>query len=82
MRTDASGNRCETITSLPFGDNLTTSGTCGDPSPNHFTGLERDAESGLDHTLDRQYGSNFGRWLTPDLASRDARVPLAVCPRG
>jgi RHS repeat-associated protein len=41
-------------------------GGCGDPSPNHFTGLERDAESGLDHTLNRQYGSNYGRWLSPD----------------
>ena len=40
----------------------------GDPSPNHFTGLERDAESGLDHTLNRQYPSNLGRWLTPDPA--------------
>jgi RHS repeat-associated protein len=31
-----------------------------------FTGLERDSESGLDHTLNRQYSSNLGRWLSPD----------------
>jgi RHS repeat-associated protein len=31
-----------------------------------FTGLERDAESGLDHTLNRMYASNLGRWQSPD----------------
>jgi RHS repeat-associated protein len=31
-----------------------------------FTGLERDTETGLDHTLNRQYSSNFGHWLSPD----------------
>jgi RHS repeat-associated protein len=69
VRTKATdGSVCETITSLPFGDGQNISGNCGggDSSPNHFTGLERDSESGLDHTLNRQYGSNFGRWLTPD----------------
>jgi len=35
-------------------------------SPLHFTGDERDAESGLDHTWFRQYSSTEGRWLTPD----------------
>ncbi len=31
-----------------------------------FTGHERDAESGLDHTLHRKYASNLGRWHSPD----------------
>ncbi|MBI4443869.1 MAG: glucosaminidase domain-containing protein [Acidobacteria bacterium] len=31
-----------------------------------FTGHERDPESGLDHTLHRQYASTTGRWLSPD----------------
>jgi RHS repeat-associated protein len=69
------GQICETITSLPFGDGQSIqaqNGGCGDPSPNHFTGLERDAESGLDHTLNRQYPSNIGRWLTPDPAGKKA----------
>ncbi len=37
-------------------------------SGNHykFDGMERDSESGLDHTLHRQYASNYGRWLSPD----------------
>lgn len=65
-RSDSSGNRCETITSLPFGDGEATSGSCTSATPNFFTGLERDSESGLDHTLNRQYPSSVGRWLTAD----------------
>ena len=49
VRTNSSGTSCETIVSLPFGDWQTTSGSCGDPAPRHFTGEERDAESGLDN---------------------------------
>ena len=78
VRTTASGSTYETCTSLPFGDGMSCSGP--DPSPNHFTGLERDSETasvpngtdGLDHTLNRQYPSNLGRWLTPDPAGEKA----------
>jgi RHS repeat-associated protein len=70
-RSNSSGARCETITTLPFGDGAVTSGTCT-PTPSFFTGLERDAESGLDHTLNRQYPSSLGRWLTPDPAGKEA----------
>ncbi len=73
LRTFGSGSHvgqpCETITSLPFGDGEATqslNGGCGDPSPNHLTGLQHDSESGLDHTLNRQLSSNIGRWMTPD----------------
>jgi RHS repeat-associated protein len=31
-----------------------------------FTGVERDSESGLDHFDFRAYGSNAGRWVSPD----------------
>lgn len=57
---------CETITSLPFGDALTTNGSCGDPSPMHFTGKERDNESGLDNFGARYDSSQYGRFMTPD----------------
>ena len=48
----------------PFGGERVITSTL----ENHykFTGMERDAESGLDHTLYRQYASNLGRWLSPD----------------
>jgi RHS repeat-associated protein len=65
-RSNSSGARCETITSLPFGDGQTTAGSCGDPSPNHFTGKERDAESGLDHFGARYNASSLGRFMSPD----------------
>jgi len=55
---------------LPFGDDL---GPCpiaggGDAngSPMHFTGKERDAESGLDNFGARYNSSSMGRFMTPD----------------
>ncbi|MDE1155563.1 MAG: RHS repeat-associated core domain-containing protein [Acidobacteriaceae bacterium] len=32
----------------------------------HFTGKERDTESGLDYFGARYYGSSMGRWMSPD----------------
>ncbi len=49
---------------LPFGDALACAGPQGGPL--HFTGLERDTESNLDHTWFRQYSSAQGRWMSPD----------------
>jgi RHS repeat-associated protein len=46
----------------PFGQ--TFSGGTNDPYI--FTGKERDAESGLDYFGARYYGSNMGRWPSPD----------------
>jgi RHS repeat-associated protein len=66
LRTDFTGLSCETITSLPFGDAQTTSGTCGDVSPMHFTGKQRDSESGLDDFGDRYYSSPTGRFTSVD----------------
>ncbi len=65
VRTDSSGAVCQTLSGLPFGDGENTSGSCS-PTPTFFTGLQRDAESGLDHTKARQYASDFGAWLSPD----------------
>jgi RHS repeat-associated protein len=68
---------CETIASLPFGDGETTTGSCGDPSPMHFTGKERDSESGLDDFDARYYSSQYGRFMTPDWAANATAVPYA-----
>jgi RHS repeat-associated protein len=43
-----------------------------------FTGLERDAESGLDHTLHRMCASNLGRWLSPDPLAGDITNPQSL----
>ncbi|PYU91807.1 MAG: hypothetical protein DMG25_13665 [Acidobacteria bacterium] len=71
-RSNVSGTRCETITSLPFGDGQTTGGSCGDPSPDHFTGKERDTETGFDYFPKRYLTSALGRWITPDPAGKGA----------
>jgi RHS repeat-associated protein len=54
----------EACQSLPYGDALTCSGT--DATEQHFTGKERDAESGLDYFGARYYASSMGRFMSPD----------------
>ena len=54
----------------------------------HFTGKERDTETGLDYFGARYYGSNMGRFLSPDEFAGRAERPcmgpippmLARCP--
>jgi RHS repeat-associated protein len=65
----------ETCTSLPYGDNLTCTGT--DASPLHFTGKMHDAETNLDEFPARYYSSTQGRWYSPDWASAQVPVPYA-----
>jgi RHS repeat-associated protein len=58
----------------PFGEQI-----AGDTGTTHkFTGNERDGESGLDSFGARYYGSNMGRFMTPDWAARPTAVPYAV----
>jgi RHS repeat-associated protein len=57
--------------SLPFGDGLTPVSVpgyslCPDATEHHFTGKERDAESGNDYFKYRYLASSTGRWLSPD----------------
>jgi RHS repeat-associated protein len=70
------GQICETITSLPFGDGLSTvpqnGGCTPDPSPNYFTGKERDSETGLDYFGARYNASTIGRFMTPDPSGKEA----------
>jgi RHS repeat-associated protein len=60
------------IQSLPFGDGLSpftdqyANATADDATPLHFTGKERDAESGNDYFKYRCIASLMGRWLSPD----------------
>jgi RHS repeat-associated protein len=81
-RTRASdGSRCETITSLPFGDGLNATGPCSnpEPGPNHFTGKERDYESNLDYFGARYFGGGnaLGRFMTADPLGQGAADPGA-----
>jgi RHS repeat-associated protein len=75
-RADVSGTVCETITSLPYGDGQSITGSCGDVSPMHFSGKERDAVN-IDNFGARYYSSPQGRFMTPDWAVRPEPVPYA-----
>jgi RHS repeat-associated protein len=59
------------IQSLPFGDQLNPypdqyAAASDDSTPLHFTGKERDAESGNDYFGARYYASAMGRFMSPD----------------
>jgi len=64
-QSNSSATRTMTCSNLPFGDLLNCNGSTG-PSGYHFTGKERDAESGLDNFGARYYSSTMGRWMSPD----------------
>jgi len=62
-------------TSLPFGDALHCTWY---NDTLHFTGKERDQETGLDYFGARFNSSNFGRFMTPDWSAKPQGVPYAV----
>jgi RHS repeat-associated protein len=62
-------------TNYPFGDGQICSGP--DVTEHHFTGKERDTETGLDYFGARYYGSGFSRFMTPDWAAKAVTVPYA-----
>jgi RHS repeat-associated protein len=73
--TDAYGVAQGTCTGLPYGDGVTCSGDI--PDNHHFTGKERDAESGNDYFDARYYSSSMGRFMSPDWAAQEEPVPYA-----
>jgi RHS repeat-associated protein len=77
-RAEAGAGGClSTFASLPFGDGLTPSGNCPDATEHHFTGKERDTESGNDYFGARYYASSMGRFMSPDWAAKAEPVPYA-----
>jgi RHS repeat-associated protein len=77
---NSSGQLEAAYQSLPFGDGLNqvpyVSGVT-DPTENHFTGKERDTESGNDYMFARYYNSATGRFLSPDWSAKEDPVPYA-----
>jgi RHS repeat-associated protein len=71
----------ERCSSLPFGDGLSCTPAGTDPgpytSPLHFTGKERDSESGLDNFGARYDASSMGRFMSPDWSEGPDTVPYA-----
>ncbi|MGB9032514.1 MAG: RHS repeat-associated core domain-containing protein, partial [Acidobacteriaceae bacterium] len=83
LQTSAVGQPETDIQSLPFGDGLNiypapdAPTTADDATPLHFTGKERDAESGNDYFGARYYASTMGRFLSPDWSAKEEPVPYA-----
>ena len=76
MQTTAAGNQEEICYSYAFGDGLSCTGA--DATEHHFTGKERDTESGNDYFEARYYSSTMGRFLSPDWAAKAMPVPYAT----
>ena len=73
-------------TSLPYGDALSCLApgestyfvSINTPTEHHFTGKERDTESGNDYFGARYYSSNMGRFTSPDWSAKESPVPYAT----
>jgi RHS repeat-associated protein len=60
----------------PFGQELAYVNNC--PQNYKFTGIERDIETGNDHTWYRGYEQNLGRWMSPDPMAGDITNPQSL----
>ncbi len=60
-----------------WGVSLSCSGAGADATEHHYTGKERDAESGNDYFGARYYSSTLGRWMSPDWSAKIEPVPYA-----
>ena len=78
-RAEVSGSGCAetTYSNLPFGNGLVTTGGCPYTTEQHFTGKERDSESGNDYFGARYYASSMGRFMSPDWSDYFDPVPYA-----
>ena len=78
VQTDSAGFPEQSCLNLPFGDQLyCTGGSLSGPTENHFTGKERDTESGLDYFGARYYASNMGKWMSPDWSAKPEAIPYS-----
>jgi RHS repeat-associated protein len=65
LETNSLGQMDNAWTSDPYGAYLTPV-SFADATEQHFTGKERDTESGNDYFPMRYYASSMGRWISPD----------------
>ena len=78
VQTDYAGVPEQTCTNLPFGDSLVCSDSLATPTEHHFTGKERDTESGNDYFGARYFGSSMGRMMSPDPIGGDMTNPQSL----
>ncbi|HEY4355094.1 MAG TPA: RHS repeat-associated core domain-containing protein [Acidobacteriaceae bacterium] len=77
VQADASGTVESTWANLPYGDQLFQASGSSDATERHFTGKERDSETGLDYFGARYYGASVGRFTSPDWSAKSDPVPYA-----
>jgi RHS repeat-associated protein len=75
MRTNINGFPTEMCTNEPFGDAQFCQGN--ETSHHHFTGKERDTETGFDYFGARYYAGGLGHWMSPDWDAKPVSVPYA-----
>jgi len=75
-QTDYAGVLEQYCSGLPFGDSLSCKNSIQFPTEQHFTGKERDFESGLDYFGARYYTSTMGRFMSPDPSALTFADPL------
>jgi RHS repeat-associated protein len=73
---NSAGAVCYEADFYPFGGERVITNTCGQNYK--FAGMERDSETGNDHTWFRYYASNLGRWLGPDPVAGDITNPQSL----
>jgi len=78
-KSDVNGWMVESCNSDVWGaqQNCYQSSNAPSIDPDHFTGKERDTESGNDYFGARYYASTMGRWLSPDWSEKPTAVPYA-----
>ena len=78
VQANAAAQLDETCSSLPYGDLLTCQQLNGtDATEHHFTGKERDTETGLDYFGARYFSAGMGRFLSADWSEKPEAVPYA-----
>ena len=89
VQANALGQVDEQCTGLPFGNDLgnplgancsaptNSLATNDDATEHHYTGKERDTESGNDYFEARYYSSSMGRFMSPDWSAQEEPVPYA-----
>jgi len=78
VQANSHGEVEETYQNLPFGELVPQNNTFFlGATEHHFTGKERDTESGNDYMFARYYNSATGRFLSPDWSVKVQPVPYA-----
>ncbi len=74
--TNSAGALCYEADLYPFGGERVITNTCGQNYK--FAGMQRDSETGNDHTWFRHYASTLGRWLSPDTVAGSIFNPQSL----